>query len=149
MHYTFKYGMSNPIMTESAYPYTGRAATCKYNSNSAGSVRVAGYKMVTANSPSALMAAVSVNPVAIALCARSSNFRYYKSGIMSSTACGTCLDHAVILIGYGTQNGVPFWLVRNSWGTGWGESGYIRILRKTTNDVGICGLQQKNSYPWV
>ena len=64
---------------------------------------------------------------------------YYKTGILS-TGCGTCLNHAVNAIGYGSTNGVKYWLVRNSWGSSWGESGYIRILRTDTLDVGLCGM---------
>jgi len=59
------------------------------------------------------------------------------------------LDHAVNVIGYGTSNGVDFWLVRNSWGTGWGEAGYVRIIRTSTTGAGMCGMLQKSTYPVV
>ena len=139
MNNVFNYAKTYPIQLESSYKYTGRAGTCKYSS-AAGKIKVAGIVNITPKSPSALMAAVAKTNVAIALCASSSSFMYYKSGILSSTSCGTCLNHAVNVIGYGTSNGTPFWLIRNSWGTSWGESGYMRILRKTTSDAGICGL---------
>lgn len=65
----------------------------------------------------------------------------YSGGIIKSTTCGTYLDHAVLVIGYGTDStGVNYWLLKNSWGTRWGESGYFRILKETTNYAGICGL---------
>jgi C1A family cysteine protease len=66
------------------------------------------------------MTAVAIRPVAIALRSGSSVFRYYKSGILNSSSCGTSLDHAVILVGYGVENSTPYWLVRNSWGASWG-----------------------------
>ncbi len=71
----------------------------------------------------------------------------YKGGILSSSACGTNLDHAVNLIGYGSENGKDFWLVRNSWGTSWGEKGYMRIARSSQDGPGVCGLLKMSSYP--
>lgn len=70
----------------------------------------------------------------------------YRSGILDSTSCGTNLNHAVTLVGYGTENGRDYWIIKNSWGTGWGERGYIRI-RRTTSGAGICGIYKMNSYP--
>jgi len=59
------------------------------------------------------------------------------------------MNHAVQAVGYGTQNGTPYWLVKNSWGETWGEKGYIKLYRGTANDKGMCGMLQKNSYPLV
>jgi C1A family cysteine protease len=57
------------------------------------------------------------------------------------------LDHAVEIVGYGTENGIDYWKVRNSWGNSWGESGYIRIQKSSsTNDIGVCGLASEPSY---
>ena len=58
------------------------------------------------------------------------------------------MDHAVILVGCGSENGVDYWIIQNSWGKSWGERGYAR-LEKTTNDSGVCGMYQRNSYPHV
>ena len=87
--------------------------------------------------------------MSVAIAASSSVFQLYSSGILSSTSCGTGLNHGVTLVGYGTANGVAYWIVKNSWGTNWGEQGYVRILRKTTNDAGICGIQSMSSYPSI
>ena len=58
------------------------------------------------------------------------------------------LDHGVVVVGYGTENGVDYWLVRNSWGTEWGEKGYIKIQRNVANtDTGKCGIAMEASYP--
>jgi C1A family cysteine protease len=59
------------------------------------------------------------------------------------------MNHAVSMIGYGTENGVNYWLLKNSWGTSWGESGFFRIKRDSVDGPGICGLLQESNYPVV
>jgi C1A family cysteine protease len=54
--------------------------------------------------------------------------------------CGTSIDHGVLVVGYGTESGTDYWLLKNSWGTTWGEKGYFRILRSSATGPGICGL---------
>ena len=94
-----------------------------------------------------LASAVAKQPVVIALEADTSYFQSYSGGILDSTACGNSLDHAVEIVGYGTENGVDYWIVRNSWSDSWGENGYIRIKKSSsTNDVGICGLAKEPSF---
>lgn len=61
--------------------------------------------------------------------------------------CGTDLDHAVVAVGYGTENGVDYWIVRNSWGAEWGEDGYIKIERNIQKRTGKCGIAMQPSYP--
>jgi len=90
-----------------------------------------------------LVAAVALNPVSVAIEADKAVFQSYKSGIISSTACGTTLDHGVLVVGYTSDA----WILKNSWGTTWGESGFFRIAKSTASGPGICGLQQEPSYP--
>lgn len=146
MNYVFNYAKATKLTTEDKYPYTAKKGTCKTVS---GSYKVTGYVDVTPKSPSAMLTAVAKQPVTIALSAGSSVFQLYRSGILNSSACGTTLNHAVIIVGYGISGSTPYWLVRNSWGSSWGESGYIRIYRSSTTGVGICGLLSKPSYPTV
>ena len=68
-------------------------------------------------------------------------------GVFTGT-CGTELDHGVVVVGYGSENGKDYWLVRNSWGTNWGEDGYFRLERNIhTARSGKCGITMMASYP--
>lgn len=99
---------------------------------------------------SALVAALNQHgPVAVAVEADQSAFQFYHSGVLTGV-CGSQLDHGVLLVGYGIDedSGIPFWKVKNSWGSAWGEQGYIRILRGRRWPQGSeCGIASKASYP--
>jgi len=145
----FKYMINNGQCTEASYPYkagvTKTAGTCQ-KCTSAG-VSFSSCYDVTPKDQVALAAAVSKHPVAIAIEADTRYFQSYSGGILDSTACGTSLDHSVEIIGYGSQNGVDYWIVRNSWGSSWGEDGYVRIKKtSSTNDIGICGVAAEPSF---
>jgi hypothetical protein len=94
---------------------------------------------------------VSKGPVSIAIEADHQAFQFYKGGVMKK-ACGTRLDHGVLLVGYGTaSDGTKFWKVKNSWGTSWGAKGYIELEREGSPDgkAGECGLMSQPSFPVV
>ena len=96
-----------------------------------------------------LALALQKGPVSIGVDAASTGFRFYKSGIIKRW-CGSDIDHAVLLVGYGTEKGVDYWLVKNSWGPSWGEKGYLRILRDMNKkDAGMCGIQSTPCFPVV
>ena len=71
-------------------------------------------------------------------------FQMYKSGIFDDVSCGTKLDHAVVAVGYGSENGKDYYIVRNSWGASWGDQGYIKIA--AVDGEGICGIQKDSLY---
>lgn len=129
---------------ESVYPYTGVDGTCKYDS-SKGKVKVTTYAAVKANSVDQLMAAIAQGPVSVAIEADKMVFQFYSGGIFNNSKCGTNLDHGVVAVGYGEENGTKYYIVRNSWGASWGESGYIRIA--AVDGEGICGIQMDSVWP--
>lgn len=136
------------ITTEDQYPYTSgttqKSGTCtKTGYTNVAAAAPKSYTDVTANSVSALMSAVAQQPVSIAIQANQAAFQLYKSGVLTGK-CGQNLDHGVLLVGYGTDNGVDYWKVKNSWGDSWGEGGYIRIER---SDADLCGVLDAASYP--
>ena len=93
-----------------------------------------------------MQAALALGPIAAILDASSSGFKHYKSGIFDPEDCGTDLNHAVAIVGYSNKSGeTPYWIVRNSWGTKWGEDGYMRL--KITDGNGSCGINLRPSFP--
>jgi len=129
MDNAFKFVKANGIVTESEYPYKAVKQTCSIKT---GPFKIGGYTDIkTCND---LTSAISGRPISVAVDA--TNWSPYKSGVFSN--CKTSLNHGVLLVGIEGGN----WKVKNSWGTSWGESGYI--LLKSGNTCGICNVA---SYP--
>jgi C1A family cysteine protease len=142
MDNAFKYAEAKGLCTEAAYPYTGKDGTCKSTSCTMSTdSKITSYKDVT-HTENALGAAVDGQPISIAIEADQSGFQLYKTGVFCGV-CGENLDHGVLLVGYGTSGTTDYWKVKNSWGTSWGESGYIQMCRNKNE----CGLSDQPSYP--
>ncbi|GJN06679.1 hypothetical protein PR202_ga24434 [Eleusine coracana subsp. coracana] len=110
-------------------------------------VTIDGYEDVPANDENALEKAVANQPVAVAIEASGQDFQFYSEGVFTGS-CGTELDHGVAAVGYGTtRDGTKYWIVKNSWGENWGESGYIRMQRGISDSHGLCGIAMEPSYP--
>jgi len=134
----FQYIIKNSgIGSEASYPYTARDGKCKQVPSVA---TVSKFTDVKKNDETGLMSAVNIEPVSVAVDAQS--WSSYRKGVMSGV-CGKSLDHGVLAIGYGTDAGQDYWLVKNSWGTSWGESGTIRLIRNKNE----CGIAMAASYP--
>ncbi|KAA8519682.1 hypothetical protein F0562_013873 [Nyssa sinensis] len=135
------------IATETTYPYDAADGTCNTKEEASHAANITGYEMVPANSEKALLKAVANQPVAVSIDASGYDFQFYSSGVFTGD-CGTVLDHGVAAIGYGTtDDGTKYWLVKNSWGTAWGEDGYIRMQRDVAAKEGLCGIAMDSSYP--
>ena len=170
--YVTEYGLSS----ESDYPYAGRDERC--SKPSSPTAKVNGTVKLKTNDADALMQAVAtVGPVSISVAA--DTWSFYSGGVFDGSmgsGCDVDIDHAVQLVGYGkdSDSGKYYWLVRNSWGSGWGEKGYIRVLRTPGNEpcdydktpldgncgesgackcpdkvqyCGTCGILSESSYP--
>ena len=139
------------MCTETEYPYT--SGTSKTNGDCedcASEVSISSCVDVTPNNELHLKEATSMGPVSVAIEADTKVFQMYESGVITSDACGTKLDHGVLVVGYGEESGTEYWLVKNSWSPTWGDNGYVKIERSdSTNDPGICGIAMQPSYPVV
>jgi cathepsin L len=146
MDNAFKYAEANGLCTEAAYPYTsgttGKAGTCtKTKCTASPHTNIKGYVDVV-HTENALGAAVDIEPVSVAIEADQIAFQLYSSGVFSAP-CGQNLDHGVLVVGYGNSGSTPYWKVKNSWGTSWGEQGYILMIRNQDE----CGIANEPSYP--
>ena len=139
---------SGGICAESEYKYKERDSNkCK---NCTVVAKFTNCADVMPNNQLALKEAVANGPVSVAIEADASVFQFYSSGVLTDKGCGTNLDHGVLAVGYGEENGIKYWLVKNSWSNSWGDEGYIKIARsESTNDAGICGIAMDPSFPIV
>jgi len=125
------------IDTEASYPYTAANGNCHYNPANSGAT-LSGYTNVNTGDENDLLAKVSMGPTSVAIDASQNSFQFYSSGVYDEPNCSsTQLDHGVLAIGWGVSSGTPYWLVKNSWGTTWGQQGYIWMSRNANNQCGI------------
>jgi cathepsin L len=138
MDYAFSYAKGVAVATEQSYAYTARDGSCKSSYTTAiPQGGVTGYTDVS-NSASSLKSALNAGPVSVAIQADQSVFQQYTGGVITS-GCGSNLDHGVTATGY-SGNTIN---VKNSWGSSWGVSGYVKI------DASQCGITTSASYPKV
>jgi len=142
------YVSKNGACSESSYPYKARDSTCKQSACSLSLTvgAVTGYKDA-AQTSAGLMSAVMSQPVSITVNAagpdptKAGAFQLYTSGVLTGPCIGD-IDHAVLTVGYGTLSGTPYWRVKNSWGTTWGDAGYLNLERDASIAQGsFCVLQ--------
>jgi len=142
---------NNGLCSEDDYPYENSASTtsCKSSSctNVPGSTPLSTIN-VYPRTDNTLETAVALQPVAAAVEALSNPaWQSYSSGVLTGT-CGTSLDHAVLVVGYGIwEDGTPYWKVKNDFGVSWGMDGYILIEKDKAQYGGQCGIDLDASYP--
>ena len=154
MDNAFGYAIEYGMCTEENDPYQAKQGTC---GKCVVSTHFETCYDVEPNNEVALLAALHNGPVSVAIEADQAAFQFYKSGIIDTPTCGSALDHGVLLVGFGTDfvdgKSKDYWLVKNSWGSDWGENGYVRIARNTSGvggpSPGMCGIAARPSFPVV
>ncbi|KAA0703378.1 Cathepsin S [Triplophysa tibetana] len=145
MDAAFQYVIDNGgIDPETSYPYEGVEKQCRYNPSQhvANCTR---YNFVRQGDEDALKQTVAeVGPISVAIDATRPQFIMYRNGVYNDATCTKKVNHAVLVVGYGTLDGKDYWLVKNSWGTQFGDGGYIRIARNQNN---MCGIASYACYP--
>ncbi|KAM9852038.1 uncharacterized protein ACBR49_005144 [Aulostomus maculatus] len=146
MSRAFQYVIDNRgIDSDAAYPYTGRMSQqCHYNPTYRAA-NCSQYHFLPQGDEEALKQAVAtVGPISVGVDASQPEFYLYRRGVYNDPKCSTRVNHAVLVVGYGTLSGDDYWLVKNSWGVSFGDLGYIRMARNKNDQ---CGIAQYACYP--
>nr|XP_054922434.1 procathepsin L-like isoform X2 [Dermacentor andersoni] len=144
----FEYIIQNKgIDLEELYPYASKTMPCAFDKGAVGAT-ISGFRTVPQSSEEQLQAVVAtVGPVAVAVDATHDDFFQYDQGIYTNPFCSTSdVNYGLLIVGYGTVNGIDYWICKNSMGPDWGEHGYIRMARNKGNQCGIATLA---TYPEV
>ncbi|KAM9849161.1 digestive cysteine proteinase 2 [Aulostomus maculatus] len=142
----YDYVINNGLQSTNTYPYTSvDTQPCYYDSRLAVA-HIKDYRFIPKGKEQALADAVAtIGPITVAIDADHSSFLFYSSGIYDEPNCNpNNLSHAVLLVGYGSEGGQDYWIIKNSWGTSWGEGGYMRMIRDGRN---TCGIASYALYP--
>ncbi|CAH8486110.1 unnamed protein product [Schistosoma intercalatum] len=144
MDQSFNYLKKYPIESEKNYPYQGVESSCHFHL-SKGIIKIKKFiDLPTKNEKILQKAVYHYGPISVAIDA-SLDLLFYKSGIFESRSCSSSLlNHAVLVVGYGTEHNKDYWLIKNSWGDKWGMNGYIKLRRNKHN---MCGIATNASFP--
>jgi hypothetical protein len=129
----------NGVMLNSDYSYTARVGTCKFNSGKV-KARVSTTGELS-KSASAMKDAIYNNGAIVGLL-NADKMQSYRGGIISASNCPARTAHAIAIVGWGNSGSTPYWIIRNSWGSNWGESGYCRIVMNQN----ACGIETWPEY---
>merc|ERR1711973_330055 len=129
------------VDTEESYPYEMRQGYCRYNENNIGAKINQAKKIVQGSEEDLQNALGSIGPISVAIDASHYSFQLYHSGVYHEPYCSPYrLDHGVLAVGYGSDNGQDYYIVKNSWGPNWGLGGYIKMSRNRNNQCGIATM---------
>jgi len=129
----------------SSYAYTAQDGTCAFKAKDVVA-KISDWEYVTQDQDEGAMLNFVSSTGPPSICVDAESWQYYTGGIITtSDGCGTSLDHCVQLTGFGTANSTDYWHVRNSWGTDWGEKGYLRVQRGSD----VCGIAQEVTWPKI
>jgi C1A family cysteine protease len=141
------------LCSEADYPYLQRQGTCKTNCTDVPGTIVSTFLDVPPGDERSLLSALAMQPISVAIQASQFVFQFYKSGVLTDDSCGKAadVDHGVLAVGYGTDldTQAPYFLVKNSWGASWGDSGYVKLGRGSANEFGMCAILKLASFPIV
>lgn len=140
----FKYVIEKGITSEESYPYAGVDETCKMNPKTKVVTKIVTTSNVGSKSMTDLQRAVNIQPVSVVVDASPIVWQFYLSGVITKY-CGIELDHSVLIVGYDSTASTKYWVVKNSWGTDWGLTGYVHI--KMSDGEGVCGINISPIYP--
>uniref|UniRef100_A0A3P9HR35 Cathepsin S, ortholog2, tandem duplicate 1 n=1 Tax=Oryzias latipes TaxID=8090 RepID=A0A3P9HR35_ORYLA len=138
MSNAFQYVIKNQgISSDAAYPYIGKRDKCKYDSKHRAA-NCTGYNFLPKGDEFALKVGVAtIGPISVAIDASRPKFLFYRHGVYKDHSCSHNVNHGVLVVGYGTENGEDYWLVKNSWGERYGDGGYIKMARNRHNQCGV------------
>jgi len=146
---SYQYIIDNKgIDTEESYPYKAQTGPSCLAKNGTIGARISSYKDIQSGSEKDLTSAVmNIGVISGAIDASQTSFQFYTKGVYYDSQCSsTNLDHGVNIVGYGSTNGQDYYIVKNMWGTSWGDNGYVLMSRNRNNN---CGIATMNSYPIV
>ncbi|KAK9883495.1 hypothetical protein WA026_001669 [Henosepilachna vigintioctopunctata] len=140
----FEYVEKNGIDSEDDYPYLEVDGICR-SKEFTPVTKLSGYVQIPSEDEDALTEAIATKgPISVGVDASTMAFNFYRSGIYTGPCSSIDLDHAILAVGFGSENGKNYYIVKNSWGSSWGEEGYIRIPRNSGNK---CGIATDACYP--
>ncbi|XP_042605645.1 procathepsin L [Cyprinus carpio] len=144
----YDYVIHKGLESSDSYPYTSADTQPCFYDRSSVVTKISDYSFIPAGDEQALADAVAtIGPITVAIDADHPSFLFYSSGIYKESNCNpNNLNHAVLVVGYGSEGGKDYWIIKNSWGTGWGEGGYMRMIRNGKN---TCGIASYALYPIV
>lgn len=146
MEKAYAYITKNGIHKNEDYPYEKIQSACRFNP-SKSLCKIQDTMFIEEGNEEHLLAAVAEKGAVSVAIDATGNFAAYQSGVYYNNNCSTTtLTHAVIVVGYGQENGEDYWLVRNSYSKNWGENGYVKVSRNKNNH---CGIASAASFPVV